>query len=249
MKTIFKKTVIFLLCMFLSIITFGQEKNKYNDEIKGVKVSPPKFIGSEELLTILNKDEFASLNDYMTKHFQYPEKSIELYDEGTEVVQFVITPQGEVTGFNIINSVSPAIDKEVIRVLKTTSKLWKPGLNNEKPVAMGKEISIVFKLENTTDFIKRATKFYMMGAKMLLVKERPKLALNIFNQAITLRPNEKCILLGRGMAKYELGDKSGACRDWNRIKALGGFEGNAYLYNYCEMKGYSDMISALQGKE
>lgn len=244
-----KTKAISLLCMIISIITFGQEKNKYNDEIKGVKVSPPKFIGGEDLLTILNKDEFISFNDYMTVHFQYPEKSIEMFEEGTEVVQFVITPQGEVTDFNIINSVSPAIDEEVIRVLKTTSKLWQPGLNNEKPVSMGKEVSIVFKHKNTTDFTKRASKFYMMGAKMLLVKDRPKVALKIFNQAITLRPNEKCILLGRGMAKYELGDKSGACRDWNRIKAIGGFEGDAYLDNYCEMKGYSDMISTLQGKD
>ncbi len=249
MKTIFKRTVIFLICMFLSIITFGQVKNEYNDEIKGVKVSPPKFIGGLELLTILNKGEFGSFNDYMTKHFQYPEMSIEFLEEGTEVVQFVVTPQGEVTDFNIINSVSPEIDEEVIRVLKTTSKLWKPGLNNDKAVAMEKEVSIVFKLKNTTDFIKRAEKFFTKGTKMLLVKDRPKLALKNYNQAITLRPNEKCILLGRGLAKYELGDKSGACRDWNRIKVLGGFEGDVYLDNYCKMKGYPEMISALQEKK
>jgi hypothetical protein len=84
---------------------------------------------------------------------------------------------------------------------------------------------------------------------MLLIKERPKLALMNYNQAVTLLPNDKCILLGRGMAKYELGDKSGACQDWNRIKALGGFEGDVYLDSYCEMKGYSDMISTLQEQE
>jgi TonB family protein len=235
--------------MLISITTFGQEKKQFSDEIKGVKVSPPRFIANEELLSVLNETQFGSLNDYLISNIQYPENSKKWKEEGTEVIQFVVTTKGDLTDFKVINSVSPAIDQEVIRVLKTTNGLWRPGLNNEKPVAMGKEVSIVFKLENTNDFTTRAKRYYTTGAKMLLIKERPKLALMNYNQAVTLLPNDKCILLGRGMAKYELGDKSGACQDWNRIKALGGFEGDVYLDNYCEMKGYSDMISTIQGKE
>lgn len=203
----------------------------------------PKFTGIER--TIIEKSDFETIENYLKRNIQPIIEPLEILDEGTEVVQFVVNPSGELTDFKVINSVNPIYDEEVIRALLTTKGMWLPGLNNDQMVPMEKEVSIVFKLENTPDFTSRAKWYYKKAGKMLYLKENPKMALKNFNQGILLLPKEKCLLMGRGLAKYELGDEAGACQDWNRIKSLGGFEGDAYLDNYCDMKGFAEMIKIL----
>lgn len=244
---------MFLLCIAISAITFGQEKKKYANEIEGVRVSPPKFIGSEKLPAILNTGEFTSLGEFMSMYIQYPQKSKERFEEGTEVIQFVVSTTGELSDFKIVNSISPEIDAEVIRVLQKTDRMWNPGLNNDKPVAMEKEFSIAFKLnygssDNTTNFTTEAQSYFKKGNKRFFIKDNSKSALKYYDKAAQYLPNDKALLVTRGMCRYELGDKNGACLDWNRIKTLGGLEGDAYLNNFCEYKGYAEMINTLQEK-
>lgn len=255
MKTILKRTVFIFLCMILSVITFGQEKKQYSDEIKGITVSPPRFTGNIELLTLSDETQFGSLNDFLMKNVQYPEKAKEALIEGTEVVKFVVTDAGKVTDFKITNSVSPEIDQEVIRVLKTTNNMWRPGTQNGKPAAIEQEISIAFMLDMSSgtdinkEFYDLAKRNFIKGNNKLFAKENSKSALKYYTRAVCYLPNDKALLVTRGMCKYELGDKNGACQDWNRIKTLGGFEGDAYLDNFCGMKGYAEMISTLQEKK
>ena len=251
-----KRTVILVLCLLISAITFGQEKKQFSDEIKGVNVSPPRFFGNEKFLSVLNDTQFGSLNQYLSKQIQIPEKSKFFQEEGTEVIQFVVTTKGEVTDFNIINSVSPEIDQEVIRVLKTTNGLWRPGLNNGELVAMEKEVSIAFKFGVATDeinyaanFVEQAKPYFNIGNRQLFVKANIKGALKNYNRAIRYLPNDKCLLASRGICRYELGDRNGACQDWTRIKALGGLESVYYLDKFCEFKGYSELVSSLKDKE
>ncbi|MFY9152701.1 MAG: energy transducer TonB [Prolixibacteraceae bacterium] len=253
MKTIIKTTGFSLLFLIFSVVTFAQEKKDQIKEINGVNVTAPRFTGNETLLTLLNETQFGSFNDYLMKNFQYPERR---KDEGTEVVSFVITPKGELTDFLIINSVSPAIDEEIVRVLKTTNGLWKPGLNNGVPVAMEKEISIVVKyadspdeIDATTNFVNLAKHYFDRGNKQFFVKEINKRALKNYDKAIRYLPNDKALLVTRGMCLYELGNIDGACLDWNRIKTLDGFEGDAYLDNFCIFKGYAEMLNTLQEKK
>ena len=153
-----KRTVIILLSMLISVITFGQEKQQYSSKTIEVNMSPPRFIGNKELSAVVNETRFGSLNDYVLRHFQIPEVSRKFQVEGTEVIQFVVTPKGEVTGFNIVNSLSREIDEEVIRVLKTTNGLWRPGLNNGEPMEMGNELSVNFKLSNGDDVTQGLTR-------------------------------------------------------------------------------------------
>jgi lipoprotein NlpI len=40
-------------------------------------------------------------------------------------------------------------------------------------------------------------------------------ALTDFNQALKLNPDSAGIHLGRGISKFYLGDKAGACDDWH----------------------------------
>jgi TonB family protein len=247
-----KRIFIFLLCLAASVITFGQEKMQYVNEIKGETVQPSSFTGAKESETFLNKESTTSLNQFLQQHIEYPERSKKMFQEGTEVIQFVVTARGEVTDFKVINSVSPEIDQEVIRVLKTTNNMWKPGIYDGDPIAVVKELSIAFNIsqndnpDNTTDFLVQAKRNFDTGNKKFFIKDSNKSALRYYDKAMQYLPNDKALLVTRGMCRYELGDKNGACQDWNRIKTLGGVESDAYLNNFCEFKGYADMISTLQ---
>jgi len=247
-----KRIIMLLLCLTISVITFGQEKKEYLDEIRGIKVTAPKFTGQKVLPKITYENESNPLYDYLLTNIQYPEESKKLWIEGTEVVQFVVTPKGDVTDFNIINSLSPEIDNEVIRVLKTTNQMWKPGMNNDDLVAMEKEVSIVFNIKQNDNSVSaenfeiEAKKNFVIGNKKFFIKGHNKSALKYYDKAMQYLPNDKAILLARGVCRYELGDKNGACKDWTRIKALGGVESDDQLKNFCEFKGYPDMISIVQ---
>ena len=208
-----KAKVIFILCMILSVITFGQ--NSKSNSLEEIEVIPPTFPEAESICQGKNVE---SINDYLSNNIEFPQMSVNSGLQGTEVIQFVVTPKGELTDFNVINSVSSEIDKEVIRVLEVTSGLWKPAHINGEPVAMVKEVSLVFKLNEKDDFKVMAKKFANQGNKMLFIKKDPKRALKYYDMGITLLPNEESLLATRGLCKYELGDEEGARRDWNRIK-------------------------------
>jgi hypothetical protein len=234
-----KSTGIFILLMIISLISLGQEPKDLDE----IKVTPPKFSGTP---IAVKQNDYQSIENYLVKYIQPKITSQDLTDEGTVVIQFIVNPSGNLSDFKVINSVSPTIDNEVKKALLATNGMWMPGLNNDEQVAMEKEISIAFRLENSSGFGKRASWYYKRGGKMLYVKENPERALKNFDKGMVLRPNEKCLLLGRGLAKFELGDKDGACKDWNRIKSLGGFESDSYLNNFCEMEGYAELIKILK---
>lgn len=244
-----------LLCLAASVITFGQEKKESLNELREVKVTAPKFTGTLVFPKVTNENELSPLKDYLLKNIQYPEESKRIGKEGTEVVQFVVTPEGELTDFNIINSVSREIDEEVIRVLKTTNQMWKPGMNNETPVAMEKEVSVVFNIStndsqfSNANFFIQAKKNFDIANKKFFIKENNKSALRYYDRAILYLPNDKALLVTRGMCRYELGDNKGACQDWNRVKTLGGSESKEFLNDLCEYKGYNEMLTILQKTE
>jgi TonB family protein len=250
--------------MIIAVITFGQERKRHM--LPEVVVTPPRFTGTEDVLTKLQGEGIGYLKDYLISHIQYPENSLSWQEEGTEVVKFIVTPKGEVTDMSVINSVSPEIDKEVLRVLASTSGMWKPASNNGNPIAIEKEISIAFSADdpNPADrFVGLAKYNFIKGNKMLflhkvdkktsnfynlVIQKDNKKALYYFNNAVRYVPNDKGLLVSRGVCKYQLGDKAGACKDWKRIKALGGIEGDSFLDNFCEFDGYSEMIDTLSGK-
>jgi tetratricopeptide (TPR) repeat protein len=141
------------------------------------------------------------------------------------VIAFVVTSAGELTDFQVINSVSSAIDVEMVRLLKATSGNWMPGFINGEPGAMKKEVSLVFIPYDNYDIVKEA-KYYMdKGNNLLYVKKNPKRAMKCFNEAFRLRPSNESILAARSICKFELGDEQGAIQDCNRIIALNSYDG------------------------
>ena len=251
-----KKNAIFLICLILSIMAIGQnETQNLKVDIEEVEVTPPRFTGIENGAAILVTDYSLLINNYLLKNVKCPGYATECWQEGTEIVQFTVTPAGEVTNFKVINSVSSRIDEEVIGVLKTTSGMWKPGYSNGEPTAMEKEVSLVFKTGDynysaiVEYFYNKATKYFNEGCMNLYVKNKPKKALRQYNKGVQFLPNDKLLLLHRGICNYELGDTESAQRDWDRIAILGGIDPGKFDNDLAGMKGYSNMTNILAKTE
>ncbi len=238
-----KKYVVLFICLIVSFMTFGQNRQT---ELKEIRVTPPKYTG------IVNEVNEKSLTDYLLKNIEYKTDIDEAWDEGTEIVRFVVTPNGKLTDFKVINSVSNEIDEELIRVLQSTDGMWAPGLNDKEPIAMEKEISIMFSIFEP-DIVKErftaiATRHFIKGTKKLFLDNKPKKALKAFNKATMYLPYDEALLYARSMAKFISGDKEGARIDWNRMKLIaknGKIEQNlkAPTDDFKALNGYEEFLS------
>jgi len=84
--------------------------------------------------------------NWVMKNLQYPEIAAENGISGTVYVQFVVEPTGLVNKVTIMRSVDPSLDKEAIRVVKTSPK-WTPGKQRGKPVRVAFTFPIKFVLQ------------------------------------------------------------------------------------------------------
>jgi len=250
-----KKNAIFLICLIISIMAIGQsETQNPKADQEQVKVTPPKFTGIENGAAILEIDNSLFIRNYLCENVHCNGYAIDCWQEGTEIVQFTVTPTGNVTNFKVINSVSSKIDKELIRVLKTTDGMWKPGIVDGEPTAMEKEVSMLFKAgdysysELVEHFNKKALKYFQEGNIHLFVRNKPKKAVRLYDKGVQYRPNDKALLLLRGICSYEMGDTEGAQRDWDRIATLGGIDPGKLDDELAGMKGYSKMTNILAEK-
>lgn len=206
---------IILTTLLLSVLTVGQTYAQIL--LKETQITPPKFPAKDILV---QGQTASSIDEYLSIHVQYPGEASRHHQIGTEVIRFEVSATGDVGDFYVINSVSPDIDGEVIRVLETTSGQWMPGFINGEPVAMTQELALVFKPNKNHDMIGMARNFQDKGNRKLFVKEDPKSALKFYDQAIRLLPFEESFLAARSLCRYELGDEQGAVRDLERILAL-----------------------------
>jgi len=240
-----KKQVIFLISMVLFSIVFVQS-NAQN--------SSPEFKGDDKVNTIRNADNASLVNNYLLQHVTCPELAVLCQKEGTEVIQFTVSETGNLSDFKVINSVCPELDKEVIRVLKSTSGKWTPGINKKgQPVAKTKEVAFMFGDHDRSTivnyFVAAASRHYKNGSKCLVEKNNPKKALRHLNMGINYMPNDKAMLALRGLCQYELGETASAERDWNRIVALGGVAHGVDFDELAEMKGHKEMTRMLAPKK
>lgn len=207
------KTSIFLLSvMLIASVAFGQ--NNLGNEV--VVVAP-----------FYQTNIYASVDDFLSKNIEYPSELKNPGIEGTELIQFVVTADGNLTDFNVINSLSPKLDEQIIQTLKITSGKWNPAMVDGKPVSMEKEVSITFFLRSEEDLIKSAKHYQEKGNEWLFVKENPEKALKFYKQGTILLPNEESLLAMKSYCLYVLGDNEGALKDWERLKILSTRNGDA----------------------
>ena len=95
----------------------------------------PKYPGGTE-----------GLMRYLAKNIKYPVDAQKSKTQGRVVVQIIIDKEGRVTSPKIVQSVSPSLDAEAIRVI-TGMPRWEPGKNKGETLAVQYTLPINFKLQ------------------------------------------------------------------------------------------------------
>jgi TonB family protein len=95
----------------------------------------PLFPGGEELLA-----------KHIAKNIIYPETAKAKGIQGKVVVKFRITSRGNVNGYEITKSVSPDLDAEALRVVRTITR-FEPTIVDGKPVSAWYYLPITFTLK------------------------------------------------------------------------------------------------------
>ncbi len=244
-----REVISLILVLVMSTLAIGQE----TIQIKEVNVSPPKFKGVMNVTSIYQTEPVETIEDYLARNFNYDYSTTEYIVEGVEVVSFVINADGKLSDFKIVNGLSPDVNEEIVRVLKTTNGMWLPGIRDEKLVAMEEEVSLALYgdsrkgIDLQKEFVEKSRKHFEHAGEQFLVERHPRRALNSYNRSGNYTPNDKAMLLMRGLCKYELNDKKGAREDWQRLVDLGGVNIiDEYLSeNIQDKKGYEELLTYL----
>jgi tetratricopeptide (TPR) repeat protein len=249
------KTIFFMLFISgLSLACFAQndfDLPKTDVKVNEVTVSPPEFTGIPNYLESTRNGPDL-IKRYLSENIVYPAKAAKCNSQGTELIKFTVTADGNLEDIKILNHVCPAIDKEMLRALKTTEGMWKPGIRDGQPVDMEYELFLTFALQSNSEeaktaFLKEMQNHFKNGSKQMLLKQNFARAERCFDKAIVLWPFEPNTLMLRGLCRYEQGRTVEAVEDWERVKELTGidfineFEGEKYSH----LKGYHEFLGLI----
>ena len=102
----------------------------------------------EEDLVVIDMPEFTggadALDKFIKKNLQYPAELAGSGITGIVFLSFIVDENGNVKDIKIIKSINLIMDKEAIRIIKLTDKLWIPGKENGEPVAIEMFVPVKF---------------------------------------------------------------------------------------------------------
>lgn len=82
---------------------------------------------------------------WLTRNLRYPKVVEQQKVQGKVVAEFIVNTDGSVTDVNIVKSLHPQCDREVLRVLRMMPR-WTPGIENDRPCRTKVCIPVVFRL-------------------------------------------------------------------------------------------------------
>jgi protein TonB len=121
----------------IEIVEFEEEEEEVNEmEVFFVVEDMPTFQGQ-------SSDAFRI---YIQQNLKYPVIAQENGVSGRVFVQFDVNGKGEVTNVVVVRGVDPSLDKEAVRVVKSSPR-WTPGKQRGRPVRVRFTFPIVFQLQ------------------------------------------------------------------------------------------------------
>ncbi len=121
----------------VQIVEFTEEEETVDEqEIFLVVEDMPTFQGQE-------KDAFRV---YIQQNLKYPVIAQENGISGRVYVSFVVDRDGSLTNVQVVRGVDPSLDKEAVRVVKSSPK-WTPGKQRGRAVRVSFTFPIVFQLQ------------------------------------------------------------------------------------------------------
>jgi TonB family protein len=148
-------SLIIAVCLIISTACGrNREKRMVNSTPPSLAPAPPKppsMVGGDTIWNFggqmpkLPGNEEA-LYDYIGRNLRYPDSAKVNGIQGKVVVKFCVTSKGNVTGHEVIKSISPDLDAEALRVIKTITK-FEPGYMDGKAKTVYYEVPISFVLK------------------------------------------------------------------------------------------------------
>jgi len=129
MKIIFS----ILLLAISGIMLFGQTVENKEKPILYLYVDTPPIFQGDNL----------NFRKFINNNIKWPN---EFDGQGTVLLSFIITKNGDVSNIKIEKSLCPTCDKEAVRLLKLSPK-WAAGKLDDKNVNVLMYIPITFKIE------------------------------------------------------------------------------------------------------
>ena len=169
-----RKFLFILSCILIALPLSAQEGG--TGEIFQVAEEMPRFPGCEGLSTDIEEiKDCASrkMLEFIYQNIQYPDSAWSEGLEGTVVIRFVVTEQGEVENAEVIKDIGGGCGEEALRVvnlMKTMTEKWIPGQQQGKAVKVYFNLPVKFRLEAP----KGPQEFFMIGPDTVwLVTETP----------------------------------------------------------------------------
>jgi protein TonB len=110
---------------------------------------PPVEEPTYDLAAVQEQPDFpggmAKMYEYLQKTTKYPDMEFDAGIQGKVYIEFVVDKDGSVEDVKVRRGVSPGLDKEAMRAVKSMPK-WSPGKMNGKPVKCRFTIPVDFKL-------------------------------------------------------------------------------------------------------
>lgn len=217
--------LIFAIC---SSLVFGQ--NEDESTISGLmNIVEAEFIGT---------NENAGIEEFIKENLCTSLDQTIWGTEGTVVIRMNVLPTQNLSEFQVIHSVSPHFDQAVIDVLEASNGMWKPATIYGRPVAMEKEVTVVFRFEGT--HIYQAAQLNIIKGDDLMKKGRYHRAVNSYTKALASCPVSDELIYRRGLAKYYSGDLKGALIDFERVAYLDSHLADSMLAKLNEVTEYAE---------
>ena len=169
-----RKFLFVLSCILMALPLSAQEEG--TGEIFKVVEEMPRFPGCEGASTDPKEvKDCASrkMLEFIYQNIQYPDSARIKGLEGTVVIRFVVTEQGEVENAEVIKDIGGGCGEEALRVvnlMKTMTEKWIPGQQQGKAVKVYFNLPVKFRLEAP----KGPQEFFMIGPDTIwLVTETP----------------------------------------------------------------------------
>jgi periplasmic protein TonB len=147
-------TLILVFVILINISSCGRKSNKVGDAPPSLlPPQPPKPPSMVEGDTIWNfagqlpslPGNEEALFDYIGRNLRYPDSAKANGVQGKVIVKFCVTRSGNVKNHEVIKSVSPELDAEALRVIKTITT-FEPGYKDGKAISVWYEVPISFVL-------------------------------------------------------------------------------------------------------
>lgn len=115
------------------VVGYAEGKEQPQEEFWPVEVMP-EFPGGQ-----------VELRRFILMNMRYPEKAMKEGIQGKVFINFTINENGKIVNPKVVQSVSPELDQEALRVVKLMPD-WKPGMQSGKAVSTDYVMPVDFKL-------------------------------------------------------------------------------------------------------